>query len=174
MRDPKWQNQVRWERGIPEGRQQLDKSDNVHPCALFCLFLSFPLFLFFRLLRLLEMSRNLQKTFLTPAETTFVTHVGSLSVGNSPRLKSIQKQTQILLPIWIDKQSSQPYPSDGPWGSSVGRINNVVKVVAHGDEQVEKELAAASLHLSLHCSAPLESLPAADDECEVMGAQARV
>jgi hypothetical protein len=37
-------------------------------------------------------------------------------------------------------------------------------VVAHGDEQVEKELAAAPLHLCLHGSAPLEGLSTADDK----------
>ena len=65
-------------------------------------------------------------------------------------------------------------PSDSPRGASVAHVDDVVEVVAHGDEQVEEQLAAAGFHLSLHGAAALECLAAADDQGEVMGAQAAV
>lgn len=47
-------------------------------------------------------------------------------------------------------------------------------MVAHGDKQVEEELASALLHGGLHGSAALKCTAAADDEGKVVGAQARV
>lgn len=49
----------------------------------------------------------------------------------------------------------------------------VIHVVAHGDEQVEEELATA-LHLVLHGSAALEGVAGADDEGEVVGTELAV
>ena len=46
----------------------------------------------------------------------------------------------------------------------------VIHVVDHGDEEVEKELAAM-LHLILHRAAALESMASANDECQVVSAQ---
>lgn len=46
----------------------------------------------------------------------------------------------------------------------------VIHVVAHGDKQVEEELAAM-LHLVLHRAAALECVARADDEGQVVGAQ---
>jgi hypothetical protein len=68
--------------------------------------------------------------------------------------------------------------SDGLGRPGVGRVNDVVEVVAHGDKQVEEELpaslavhvAAALFHLGLHGAAALERLAAADDEGQVVGA----
>lgn len=67
---------------------------------------------------------------------------------------------------------AEPAFSDGLWGPRVARLNDVVEVVAHGDEQVEEQLpasiavhvAAALFHLGLHGAAPLEGLAAPDDE----------
>lgn len=64
--------------------------------------------------------------------------------------------------------------SDSLWCTSVGNVNDIVKVVAHGHKQVEEQLAAARLHLGLHGSAALEGLAAADDQGEVMSAQTAV
>ena len=44
-------------------------------------------------------------------------------------------------------------------------------MVNHGNEQVEEQLAAAGLHLSLHGAAALEGAAATDDEGEVVGSQ---
>lgn len=44
-------------------------------------------------------------------------------------------------------------------------------MVAKCDEEVEKELAAAIVHLELHRAALLECRTAADDECQVVGTQ---
>lgn len=62
--------------------------------------------------------------------------------------------------------------SDSLRCSRVARIDDVVEVVAHGNEQVEEQLpaslavhvAAAFFHLGLHGAAPLEGLAAPDDE----------
>lgn len=65
----------------------------------------------------------------------------------------------------------------------IARVNDVVKVVTHGNEQVEEKFpttlsihvaAAALFHFGLHRAAALEGLAAADDECQIMGAQATV
>jgi hypothetical protein len=63
---------------------------------------------------------------------------------------------------------------NSPRGAGVCDVNDVVEVVAHGDKEVEEELAAAGLHLSLHGAAALKGFAAADDEGEVMGAQAAI
>jgi hypothetical protein len=52
-------------------------------------------------------------------------------------------------------------------------VAELVDVVDHGDEQVE-EHAPAALHLGLHRAGALECGAAADDEGEVVRAQARV
>lgn len=44
-------------------------------------------------------------------------------------------------------------------------------MVAEGDKEVEEQLAASVEHLGLHGAAALESVAAADDECEEVGAQ---
>jgi len=64
-----------------------------------------------------------------------------------------------------------------PLLGEVGRaaaLDNVVDMIAHRHEQIEEELGVALLHLHLHCAAALEGLAAADDECEVVCAEARV
>jgi hypothetical protein len=43
-------------------------------------------------------------------------------------------------------------------------------VIAHGDEEIEEQ-SPAFFHLHLHGAAPLESVPAPDDESEVMSSQ---
>jgi len=45
--------------------------------------------------------------------------------------------------------------------------SEVVHVVAHGDEEVEEELAAL-LHLDLHGATSLEGVPASNDESKVV------
>lgn len=47
-------------------------------------------------------------------------------------------------------------------------------MIDHGDEQVEEQRRATHLHLMLQGAAALESVPAADDESEVMRTQLRV
>jgi len=47
-------------------------------------------------------------------------------------------------------------------------------MVGHGDKQVKEKLAASAFHLGLHGAAPFKSLATADDEGEVVRAQARV
>jgi len=47
--------------------------------------------------------------------------------------------------------------------AAIGNINDVVQMIAHGDEQVKEQLAATRLHLGLHRAAALESLAAAND-----------
>jgi len=56
----------------------------------------------------------------------------------------------------------------------IGDINDVVQVVAHGNEQIEEQLAAACLHLSLHGAAALERLAATYDECKIMSTETTV
>jgi len=61
--------------------------------------------------------------------------------------------------------------------SSRGTLRNsddVVEVVGHGDKQVKEKLAASAFHLGLHGAAPLEGMATADNEGEVVSAQARV
>ena len=53
-------------------------------------------------------------------------------------------------------------------------LHDIVNVIAHRDKQVKEHLRAALLHLHLHRAAPLEGLAAANDECEVVGAEPRV
>lgn len=65
-------------------------------------------------------------------------------------------------------------PSDSLWRPSIADVNDIVQVVAHGYKQVEEELAAARLHLGLHGPAPLKGLATADDQGEVVSAQAAV
>jgi len=47
--------------------------------------------------------------------------------------------------------------------SAVADSHNVIDVIAHGHEQIEKQFAT-DLHLHLHGSAPLESLTTSNDE----------
>lgn len=66
-----------------------------------------------------------------------------------------------------------------PYLYSLGRtvisdVDDVVQVVAHGNEQVEEQLAAAGLHLSLHGAATLKRLAAADDQSKVVSTEATV
>jgi len=75
-----------------------------------------------------------------------------------------------------------PNPSDCLRSANIARLDDVIQVVAHGNKQVEEELAAsrsihvatALFHLGLHGAAALEGLAAPDDERQVMGAQAAV
>ena len=53
----------------------------------------------------------------------------------------------------------------------VRHLHHVIHVIAHGDKQVEKQLAAPSLHLHLHGPAALEGLAGANDERKVVCAQ---
>ena len=46
-------------------------------------------------------------------------------------------------------------------------------MVAHGNEEIEEELAAL-FHLKLHCAATLKGIAAADDECEIVSSKLRV
>lgn len=52
---------------------------------------------------------------------------------------------------------------DGLRGANAVHIRNVINMIAHGDEQVEKQFPS-HLHFHLHCTTTLEGFPAADDE----------
>src|ERR1700743_177525 len=68
--------------------------------------------------------------------------------------------------------SATTRPSDG-LGRALVQVLKVVQVVAHGDEKVEEHLAPL-LHLHLHGAAALERSAAANNQSEVVSAQARV
>lgn len=51
-------------------------------------------------------------------------------------------------------------------------LDNVIDVIAHSHEQIEKQFAT-TLHLHLHGSAPLESLATSNDQSQVMSAEPR-
>lgn len=59
-------------------------------------------------------------------------------------------------------------------GCSDLRSRDIIDVIAERDEEIEKELRAAVVHFQLHCTAPLEGAPAADDEGEIVSPQLRV
>jgi len=48
--------------------------------------------------------------------------------------------------------------------SAIADFDNVIDVIAHRHEQIEKQFAPI-LHFHLHGSAPLESLTTSDDQC---------
>jgi len=48
--------------------------------------------------------------------------------------------------------------------SAIADFDNVIDVIAHRHEQIEKQFAPV-LHFHLHGSAPLESLATSDDQC---------
>lgn len=64
--------------------------------------------------------------------------------------------------------------SNGPWRPSICDVNDVVEVVGHSDEQVEKELAAPLFHFGLHSPTSFKGMATADDKGEVVGTQAGV
>jgi len=103
-----------------------------------------------------------------PRETFFQqsglrTIMGMLSVLSVP-----------VAPSCIDHGSCQEQLLNRVGRAAVAILDNIVDVVAHRHEQVEEELRVALLHLHLHRAAALEGLAAADDEGEVVGAEARV
>jgi len=57
------------------------------------------------------------------------------------------------------------------WRAARANLRQIVDVVAESHEQVKEQLRVASLHLLLHRAASFEGLAAADDECEVVGAE---
>ena len=60
--------------------------------------------------------------------------------------------------------------TDG-WANSPD-LDNIINVIAHSHKQVEEQFATI-LHLHLHGSAPLESLPTSDDQSKIMSAKPR-
>jgi hypothetical protein len=53
---------------------------------------------------------------------------------------------------------------DGTGRRLVGNIHNIIHMLAHRDEQIEKQSAPTNLHLHLHGSTPLEDLATPDNQ----------
>ena len=63
---------------------------------------------------------------------------------------------------------------DGLRRRLIGHLDNIINMIAHRHEKVEKQFASTLLHFHLHGSTPFESLTTSDDESQVMSAETRV
>lgn len=86
----------------------------------------------------------------------------------SPQFPLTQFNESLMTKCPSEKQNPQTKPPlDRPRRANVP-VNDIIEVIAHGDKKVKEQLAATSLHLSLHGTATLKRLAAADDESQVM------
>jgi len=88
-----------------------------------------------------------------------------LDSSETKEIPSIPILFRALLPIFDARNHIRAnHPSDRSWSAfHRGNALQIIHVVAHGHEQIEKHLAS-NLHLHLHGSASLESLAASDDQ----------
>jgi len=84
----------------------------------------------------------------------------------SSAVKHILVQVLSYLVIALSRRSEviEMRSLDDFWRSAIADFDNVIDVITHRHEQIEKQFAPI-LHFHLHGSAPLKSLTTSDDQC---------